>query len=140
MVPPGGHTCPLPGGPGSHFSPAGRFLGFPLHGAQMDQSIRCEQGQKGGVLKVKEVALRGSRGPEGASFSELWPERGWAWGAEGKAGPGRSIYPGVKTQGSGQGAAPPSTRWGAARRPVHHLRFVGTPPLQEGVTKEAALL
>lgn len=57
--------------PGSHFSPAGCFLGFPLHGAQMNQSIRCERGQKGGVLKVKEVALRGSRGPKGASFSEL---------------------------------------------------------------------
>lgn len=96
--------------PGSHFSPAGRFLGFPLHGAQMNRSIRCERGQKGGVLKVKAVALRGSRGPEGAAFSELRPERGWAWGAVRKPGPGRNIYPGVKTQGSGQGAAPQSAR------------------------------
>lgn len=56
-------------------------------------------------------------------------------------GPGRGIYPGVKTHGSRTAVGwTPVHQVGAARRPVHHLRFMDTLPLQKAVTKEADVL
>lgn len=76
------------------------------------------------------MALRGSRGLKGPGL-----------GGCQEGGPGRGVYPGVKTHSSRTAVDwTPVCQVGAARRPVHHLRFVDTLSLQKGVTKEADVL
>lgn len=124
----------------SHFSPAVRFLGFSLQVVQMNQSIRCERGQKGGVLKTREVALRGSRVLKEVSFSELDPREAEAWraGCE-ESWPRKEHLPQGQDTEQGQGV-PPVQQVGATTSPVHHLRFVRLRSLQAGAVKEAGHL
>ena len=91
----------------SHFSPAVRFLGFSLQVVQMNQSIRCERGQKGGVLKTREAALRGSRVLKEVSFSELDPREAEAWraGCE-ESWPRKEHLPQGQDTEQGQGVSP----------------------------------
>lgn len=82
-----------------------------------------------------------------SSRPERWPSggaevlKGPGLGGYQEEGPGRGVYPGVKTHSSRTAVDwTPVHQVGAARRPVHHLRFVDTLPLQKGVTKEADVL
>lgn len=83
---------------------------------------RCPQGQGGGP--------QGEQRPEGPGL-----------GGCQEGGPGRGVYPGVKTHSNRTAVGwTPVRQVQAARRPVHHLRFVDTLSLQKGVTKEADVL
>lgn len=123
---------PLPRG---SLPPAVRFLGFSLQVTQRKQSSRWE-GRKEAASRSGRWPLGGAGALKGHTLLSCHLREAGGLGGTRKAGPRRSIPPQVRTQGSGQGAAPRCTGWGAAR--VLPTTFLCWHPfLQKGVTKEA---